>query len=71
MVDSSLPVFPHDAVFADVEGIPVCLIPGTSVTAWDVPAGRPFRHSSFSHNGRAISESEFRDLVREVLQASR
>ena len=54
--------FPAGTRFADVEDVPVSELE-YDCTAWDVPGGRWFPSSSFSHNGTPLSEDRFRALV--------
>jgi hypothetical protein len=55
--------FSEGTHFADVEGVPVSLTPDYECRAWDVPNGRRFNVTSFSHNGTLVTEERFRELA--------
>jgi hypothetical protein len=70
VVAMTLPAsFPAGTEFADVEGVPVSYSPGKACTAWDRPSGRPFPLSSFGRNGTVLSETHFRDRVKNLAHA--
>ena len=64
------PVLGKVPVFFNVDGVPVSAVPtnggGTSVRAFDDPAGRPARLSWAMDEGAVISAEEFKRLKAEL-----